>query len=212
MRLSTALILLHRTYRSFRPAARAHILIRFLTCPFLRMLPFIPRDAQSLLEVGAGYGLFSRLAAAHGVPFVAGVEPDLRKIARVDRVRSVIGFDEAIRGTFDVVALADVLYAIPVAEWDSLLARLFERLAPGGTLLIKEQDPSARLKNGWNRIQERISERFLHITMASAFNYETRAEFSARLARHGFEDVSSHRIDSWFPHPHLLYVARKPSR
>jgi hypothetical protein len=211
VRLSTALILLHRTYRSFRPSARAHILIRFLTCPFLRILPFIPRHARSLLEVGAGHGVLSRLGAAQGVSFVVAVEPDVRKIAHVDGVRSVIGFDEAIRGTFDVVALADVLYAIPIDDWDALLSRLFERLEPGGTLLIKEQDPSARLKNGWNRIQERISERVLRITMASAFNYETDSEFAARLARHGFDDISAHRIDAWYPHPHLLYVARKPS-
>src|SRR5262249_43556590 len=59
-----------------------------------------------------------------------------------------------IRGTFDAVAIIDVLYKIPEAEWDALLARVASHLAPGGLLLIKEQDPTARVKNSWNRAQE----------------------------------------------------------
>lgn len=210
MRLATALILLHRTYRSCRPGLRLHVLIRFLTCPFLRMLPAIPRGTRSMLEVGAGHGLFSRLAAAEGVPRVVAVEPDLRKLLRLPGVRSVIGFDESIRGRFDVVVLADVLYAIPRSEWDPLLGRLFDRLEPGGTLLIKEQDPAARLKNGWNRLQEQISGRFLRITLARAFEYESREDFASRLTRHGFTEVTARRIDAGYPHPHLLYAARRP--
>ena len=210
MRLATALILLHRTYRSFRPKARLHILVRFLSCPFLRMLPSIPPGTRTLLEVGAGHGLFARLAAAHGVPKVTAVEPDLRKIRRLPGVHPVAGFDESIRGHYDAVVLVDVLYAIPREEWDAILARLVARLEPGGTLLIKEQDPAARLKNGWNRIQEWLSGRFLRITYARAFEYEPREAFVRRLERHGLIDVTSRRIDAGYPHPHLLYAARRP--
>lgn len=185
-----------------------HTLIRLLTCPFTRVLRAIPPETRSLLEIGAGHGVFSRLAAARGVPRVVAVEPDARKMGRVEGVTFVVGYDAAIRGTFDAVALIDVLYAIPAAAWDDLLARAYERLTPGGTLLIKEQDP-ASLKNRWNRAQEWISMKLLRITLASAFDYESREAFAARLARHAFRDVTSRRVDFGYPHPHVLYVARK---
>src|SRR5882724_5262073 len=128
-----ALIVLHRAYRHRGPRTRVHVLVRFLTCPFLRVLRAVPRDAR-VLDIGAGHGLFARLVAARGAKRVVAVEPDARKVQPVDVV--------------------DVLYKIPVAEWDALLARCAARLEPGGLLVIKEHDPTARLKNGWNRLQE----------------------------------------------------------
>lgn len=201
------LFLLHRTYRSRPPGTRLHILIRYLTAPFLRLLRAVPPETRSLLEIGAGHGLFSRLVAARGVPRVVAVEPDLRKIGEVDGVTYVAAFDTAIRGRFDAIAIVDVLYAIPVSAWDEILTRAFERLNPGGVLLIKEMDP-ASAKNRWNALQEQISMRVLRITMAETFSYESREVFTARLERLGFT-VTSRRIDRGYPHPHLLFAATR---
>jgi 2-polyprenyl-3-methyl-5-hydroxy-6-metoxy-1,4-benzoquinol methylase len=202
-----SLALLHRTYRRRPPGTRLHILIRYLTCPFGRLLRFVPKEARSMLEIGAGHGLFSRLVSARGVRAVA-VEPDLRKIGNVEDVTSVVAFDQAVRGRFDVIAIVDVLYAIPVAAWDGILQRALERLNPGGVLLVKEMDPAAKLKNRWNSFQEVLSMRILGITMAETFNYESREAFTARLERIGFAEVSSSRIDFGYPHPHIVYAAK----
>ena len=148
-----ALIVLHRQYRHRGPKVRAHVLIRFLTCPFLRLLRAIPRDAR-VLDIGAGHGLFARLVAARGARRVVAVEPDVRKVQPVDGVTFVAGFDDVVRGRFDAITIIDVLYKIPIAEWDALFARCVARLEPGGVLVIKEHDPTARLKNRWNRVQE----------------------------------------------------------
>jgi 2-polyprenyl-3-methyl-5-hydroxy-6-metoxy-1,4-benzoquinol methylase len=204
------LFLLHRTYRTRPPGTRAHILGRYLTCPFLRLLRFVPTEARSMLEIGAGHGLFSRLVAARGVRAVA-VEPDIRKIGKVEGVRYVAAFDQAVRGRFDVVAIVDVLYAIPLAAWDDILRRALERLTPGGVLLVKEMDPAATLKNRWNAVQEFLTMRVLGITMGETFNYESREAFAARLKRIGFAEVSSSRIDFGYPHPHIVYAAKTSS-
>jgi hypothetical protein len=203
-----ALIVLHRTYRTFPAGARVHLLIRFVTCPFLRVLGAIPRDAESLLEIGAGHGLFSVLAADRGVSRVVAVEPDLRKLRPVRSIQLVSGFDTVVAGTFDTVALIDVIYAIPIAEWDALLTRAKERLAPGGVLIVKAMDPEAPIKSRWDRTQEWLSERLLNITMAETFNHEPPAAFVARLEKLGFRDVTAKPIDFAYPHPHVLYVAR----
>ena len=204
------LLLLLRTYRHRPPGARLHILIRYLTCPFGRLLRLVPNQTRSMLEIGAGHGVFSRLVAARGVRAVA-VEPDLRKLGKVEGVHSIAAFDDAVGGTFDVVAIVDVLYAIPVAAWDGILRRALARLRPGGMLLVKEMDPAAKLKNRWNSFQEWLSMRILGITMAETFNYESREAFTARLERLGFAEVSSSRIDFGYPHPHIAYAAKTSS-
>ena len=201
-----ALILLHRTFRGRDLRTRLHALVRFLTCPFLRIVKYVPPGA-SVLDVGAGHGVFSALALDRGAHFVVAVEPDARKV-RPATWHFVVGFDDCIRGTFDVVAVVDVLYKIPITEWDALFARLVTRLAPGGTLIIKEQDPTERLKNSWNRLQERLATA-LHLTLGEAFAYEAPDAFVARMQRHGFASVEVLKIGRGYPHPHIAYIIRR---
>src|SRR5947209_8963153 len=129
------LIVLHRAFRSRDLRTRAHALVRFLTCPFLRVVRYVPAGAR-VLDIGAGHGVFSVLAADGGARVVA-VEPDVRKVlaqpphppsapspplsrgrraldSTVSRdlsteaspsVRFVAGYDDVVRGAFDVVAI-----------------------------------------------------------------------------------------------------------
>ena len=205
-----ALLLLHRTFSQYPLSVRMHVLGRFLTCPFLRLLDLV-QPGMRLLDIGSGHGTFARLAAAVGAGPVIGVEPDLRKILdsyREKAVHFVAGFDEAIGGRFDLITMFDVLYRVPVAEWDPLFARIHARLAPGGMLLIKELDPENRAKFAWNRAQEWVSDRFLKLTIGSAFSYESRHEMEARLLRAGFDAVDVREIDAGYPHSHVAYIAR----
>jgi hypothetical protein len=197
-----ALILLHRTYRTRDARTRLHALVRFLTCPLLRVIQYVPRGA-TVLEVGAGHGVFSVLARDRGASRVVAVEPDARKVRSIDGIDFVIGYDECIRGAFDVVAIIDVLYKIPIDQWDALLAHI-----NASVLIIKEQDPTARVKNSWNRAQEWLATK-LHLTLGEAFAYEAPRDFVARLRRHGFANVETKRIDFGYPHPHVLYVATR---
>lgn len=186
--------------------ARLHALIRFLTCPFLRVVAHVPRGAR-VLEIGAGHGVFLALAKDAGAARATGVEPDLRKVFVAPRsLELVAGFDDAIRGRFDAIAMIDVLYAIPKTEWEALFARVAART---DLFLLKEMDPRQRLKNGWNRLQETISIKVARITLAEAIVFEEPEAMRARLRRAGFADVEIVKVDRGYPHPHLLYVAKK---
>jgi 2-polyprenyl-3-methyl-5-hydroxy-6-metoxy-1,4-benzoquinol methylase len=200
-----ALIVLHRVYARRGARARLHALVRFLTCPFLRVVRHVPAGA-AVLEIGAGHGVFSTLARAGGARRVVAVEPDLRKVRAIDGVDVVAGYDASIRGTFDVVAVIDVLYKVPLGEWDAMLARIAARLRPGGLLIVKEQNPTARLKNAWNRIQERLASA-LGLTLGESFSYEAPRDFAERLRRHGLAPEPPRRIDFGYPHAHVLYLA-----
>jgi SAM-dependent methyltransferase len=209
-----ALALLRRTYRGAPAATRAHVLGRFLSCPFLRVLAHLP-PAASLLDLGAGHGIFAHLALAAGARSALAVEPDGRKVfyARGARVAGrpalqvVNGYHAAVRGRFEAVTIFDVLYRLPREEWDPLLAWARDRLAPGGIFLLKEIDPEHRAKALWNRAQERGAD-LLGLTLGEAFSYETREEIRARFARAGFAGFAAVEIGAGYPHAHVLYIGR----
>jgi SAM-dependent methyltransferase len=212
---SAALSLVRRTYAGSPASVRAHAVGRFLSCPFLPVLAAVPPGSR-LLDLGAGHGTFARLAVEWAAAEAVAVEPDLRKVLltyRHPRVRFVAGYADTLAdgtaGTFGAVSILDVLYRIPLPGWDPLLRHAFNRLEPGGLLLLKEIDPGHRVKALWNRAQERVAT-LLGMTLGDAFTYETREEMAERLARLGFEVFTARDIGSGYPHAHVLYTARRP--
>lgn len=209
--ISRSLALLHRTFGHYPAAQRAHILGRFLTAPFLRTLDLVPEGAR-VLDIGAGHGLLARLLVEERAGEVVAVEPDLRKVLggfRHPRVRFVAGFADCIRGRFDAVTLYDVLYRLDPPGRDALLIHAHGLLTPGGILVLKELDPAARLKARWNRFQERLSDR-LQMSLGQSRENATREETAGMLARAGFVDFRWKRVDTGYPHAHIVYTARKP--
>ena len=207
--------LIRRTYKAAPSATRFHVLGRFLTCPFLRVLDRLPPGPPGarVLDIGAGHGIFAHLALAGGARSVVAVEPDRRKIFFMDPrpgLHVVGGYDSAVAGVFDAVTLFDVLYRFPTEEWDGFFRSVRARLAPGGVFLIKELDPENRVKQLWNRTQERISDRF-GLTLGEAWSYETRGQIRARLLAAGFAGFEAVEIDAGYPHAHILYVASASS-
>lgn len=203
-----ALALVRRTYRA-PSATRLHVVGRFLSCPFLRVLDHLPPGGR-LLDLGAGHGIFAHLALAAGAREAVAVEPDGRKVFLVPphpRLRVVNGYHAAVRGRFDAIAIFDVLYRLPKPEWDPLLRWVRERIAPGGVFLLKEIDPGHRAKALWNRAQERGAD-LLGLTLGGAFSYETRDEIRDRLLRAGFAGFETVEIGSGYPHAHILYIGR----
>jgi hypothetical protein len=129
---------------------------------------------------------------------------------RHPRIQLVAGYAESVAGTFDVVTVFDVLYRIPLTAWDGILQGAFERLTPGGVLLLKEIDPEHRLKAAWNRTQERLAD-LLGMTLGEAFSYETRDGMRRRLERLGFAGFEAVELGAGYPHAHILYRARRPA-
>lgn len=211
-RFRDALALVRRTYAGAPLPVRLHAVGRFLTCPFVRVLEHLPPGGR-LLDLGAGHGTFARLAVEWGAGSVVALEPDRRKVVppvvRHPRIHFVAGYADAIGGKFDAVSIFDVICRVPIPAWDGILQAAFDRLAPGGVLLLKEIDPAHRLKGTWNRIQEHIAD-LLGMTLGDAFSYETREQIRDRLTALGFTGFEAVELGAGYPHAHILYKARKP--
>ncbi|MGH9279418.1 MAG: class I SAM-dependent methyltransferase, partial [Acidimicrobiales bacterium] len=65
-------------YGGAPPAVRAHLAVRWASCPFRRVAARVP-DRGRVLEVGCGYGLFSNhLALSSPDREVLGIDIDVR--------------------------------------------------------------------------------------------------------------------------------------
>ncbi|HET9765525.1 MAG TPA: class I SAM-dependent methyltransferase [Thermoanaerobaculia bacterium] len=211
MKRRAALATLRGAYAGAPPAVRLHVLGRYLSCPMGPVLARLPGRGR-LLDLGAGHGAFAVLAVASGgVDSAVALEPDFRKLlasasVREPRVKLVAGFAEAMRGSFAAVSVLDVLYRLPIERWDAFLTAARNALEPGGLLLLKEIDPTNRLKGTWNRLQESGAD-LLGLTLGDAFSYEAPTAMAARLGRLGFAKVETLDLGPWYPHAHVLYLA-----
>jgi SAM-dependent methyltransferase len=99
-----------------------------------------PLAGKSFLDIGCNEGFFCGYAAFDGASRVVGIDQDARFIARA-RERfphcSFLqqGWDELPDEHFDVILLASALHYAD--DQPALVARLMQRLAPGGVLVLE---------------------------------------------------------------------------
>jgi 2-polyprenyl-3-methyl-5-hydroxy-6-metoxy-1,4-benzoquinol methylase len=209
-----------RAYRDAPRGDRAHVLVRWLTCPFRPIVDVLPR-AGRVLEVGCGHGLFSGYLAQRSPGLeVHGVDIDADKIAVAaaseplagGRLHFAVGDSGSVpAGPWDAVVLVDVLYLLDETAQRELLESCAAVLAPGGVLVIKDMATRPRWKARWNAMQEGLSVRVLKITEGSPeFTFTDPDERARWLVATGLQDVRARRLDRGRVHPHHLLVGRAP--
>jgi SAM-dependent methyltransferase len=104
-------------------------------------------DSGRLVEIGAGFGVFSRAARNAGFA-VTAIEMDQRS---VDYLATVVGVD-AINSAYPEQALASLPPSRAIVMWHSIehlprpwdvLERAAENLLPGGVLVVATPNPQA---------------------------------------------------------------------
>lgn len=208
-------------YRDAPPAVRAHVRLRWATCPFRAVDAQLPTGGR-ILEVGCGHGLFSLLAAVSSpTRTVVGVDVDERKVpharAAAARARAqgadcdiaVSSPGELPAGPWDAIVVVDVLYVLDPGAQRRLVAACARLLAPGGTLAVKEMDLAPRWKFRWNVVQETLAVRVLGITVGSEMTFPPPSEVGDWMADAGLE-VAHLPLQKGYPHPHHLVLGRSP--
>lgn len=203
-------------YRTAPPAVRAHVAVRWWSAPFRAVAAALPSTGR-IVEIGCGHGLFSAYAAL-GAPgrVLTGVDIDQDKIRHAQaagRLTDRLTFAHAPSGAvpegpWDAAVFVDVLYLLPAAAQRSLLEETVGRLAPGGTLVVKEMGTEPTWKVRWNTFQETLSVKVLRITEGSSFDFVPPATTAGWLEDLGLV-VEHRRLDRHRVHAHHLIVARR---
>ncbi len=173
---------------------------------------------QPLVDVGCGVGLLAfYLRERNFLPPISGLDSDGRKIERARAVAQGVYADleflqrdvsEPITRTGNIV-LFDLLHYLPPADQAQLLTRLAERVAPGGTLVIRDcpRDQNARF---W---LTNLAERFAQGTtwnMKAVLHFPTREALFAPFAEEQFTRTVT---PLWGRTPfnnHLFIFRRRP--
>ena len=205
-------------YRAAPMAVRAHVRVRWATCPFGAVADEVP-EAGRVLEVGCGHGLLAlHLALSSPQREVHGIDVDADRL----HAAHVAAADAALPcrfglsaeghlpdGPWDAIAIVDVLYLLGAADQLALLRSCAARLAPGGVLVVKEMAPVPRWKARWNLVQETAAVRILGITEGSTLTFLEPAELATAMVCAGLT-VRERSLHRGYPHPHHLLVGRSP--
>lgn len=183
-------------------------------CPYPALLAHVPRGAR-VLEAGCGAGRFLLEAAVRGDGVTGcGFDADAGAIAMAQRVaqrgrlsgvrfetRAVAdGFPD---GTWEVVAMIDLLHHLPVAEREGAVRAAASRVAPAGCLIYKDMCRYPRWRALLNWLHDLVAAR-QWIRHADVSDVERWAAESGLRLQH------SARINRWW-YGHDLRVFTRPA-
>ncbi|MFQ6101595.1 MAG: class I SAM-dependent methyltransferase [Anaerolineae bacterium] len=211
---------LRRVWASYTDALwreRLHVVGRLALCPFGRLASFVPQRGL-IVDLGCGHGVFANMLASPGRRIV-GVEPSAGKLAVARIARSAMGDVQFVQGDAvhnpvvgpcRVVLIVDVLYLLTYEQQEQVLRTCFERLEPGGVLLLKTMDDRPRWKAVLNRLEEWLAVWVLHITLSRerGFAFRSLVEWAALCQAIGFE-TQVLRLHRGYYHPHGAVIGIK---
>lgn len=170
-----------RLYASASWGTRAKQAMRPYICPFTRLLEFIPPGSR-VLDIGCGAGLLLALAADSrdlgpsvgfdsSGPAIAVAELAATRLAAAGKTAPTFVHldvrDPWPAGTFDVVAMIDVLHHVPVVAQESAIRQAVAAVPPGGTFVYKDIAPRPRWRAVMNRLHDLVMVReWVHYVFA----------------------------------------------
>jgi len=205
---------------------RLHQVGRSFLSPLIAVLNHVPRTSQPdrapvLVDLGCGHGIFLALAK-HERPDLdlIGIDLSESKIASARKAFEAAGLDAsqlAVKdiadfdpGSADAITILDVLYLVPIDQWDGILDKCHAALKPGGALLVKEMNRDKKFKFQVLCLEETLAVKVLHLTTGNNFTFPSPGEIRARIEKAGFT-VEQIPLDRGYHVPHMLWIASKPA-
>ncbi len=149
-------------YRHLPAYPRVFARMKMMTDPMFKELDRYVRNPRRIMDIGCGYGVPATwLLEIYPRAEVYGIEPDEERVLIASRVIGNRGRIEVGRapelpevdGVVDHVLMLDMLHLISDQEVQIVFQRIYEKLSPAGTLVIRATIPSGK-RTPWKRWAE----------------------------------------------------------
>jgi SAM-dependent methyltransferase len=197
-----------KRYRHMEPYPRLFARFKILRDPMFPRLASFLESPRHVIDIGCGYGvpavwLLSLFPQAR----VYGLDPDRRRVtiaARAfgDRGSAAVGkapdLPAASPDQVDTALMLDMIHLISDDELRLTLRRLYDKIVPGGKLILRTTVPSRKAVHWLRRIEEwRL--KALRLTP----HFRSSEEVTALLSESGFmveltEPTAADREETWF--------------
>jgi SAM-dependent methyltransferase len=199
------------------PVERAYSLVRFsILRPMLLSVMDLRLPAEGrILDVGCGFGLFAAyFGQTHPGRRIVGIDPNARRIGIARRVAEQLGLrnhrfivgdvrSAPVEGPFDAAYVLDVMHHLPRTDQRSVLQRLGDLLAPGGSLIVKDITTESRFGRAFTEVLDRLM-----VGWNEPLAYRHHHEWAELLTELGFR-VRVLRVPDVLPYPHIVIAATK---
>jgi len=210
-----------RRYQKAALKTKVFLALRWWLTPYQRMADELPLEGK-ILDVGCGHGLLSILLAAespkrnvialdHDTPRIElalSASQDLPNLhSRSGSVTDPLSPAEHL--FYDGISIIDTMHYFDQPTQESILRLQWERLKPGGILVMREVEPGNGFISRWNRFYENFATRsgFTKSREAS-LHFRPPKDWQKLLCQIGFQVRSfpcSSRVFS-----DILFVGVKP--
>lgn len=195
--------------------ARLHRRLRWHLGGYRYLAALLP-ERGDIVDLGAGWGLLAHALVRDGAPRrVLAVDHDGRRVRALAASAKDLPIDaleadlrEVPVPPADGIALVDVLHYLDEEEQGELLVRCLRALRPGGTILLRDPDPSAFVRMAWTRLHEAIFTR-LGITKGRVRAWRTGGAWVELLEAYGLR-ARALGLSSLSPYADRIVVGVRP--
>ena len=198
-------------------AERIYGQLRLSIIPFEQFSQYLPKSG-SILDMGCGFGYVANYLSlengAAGDRYVVGIDPSDSRIRAARRTIGgrrnleflAVDSRELPRTNFAGAVIADVLHHTPHDQHEPILADVYAKLRPGGTLVMRE---TAKKWGFRYLVFNYLLELLLYYGHEKA-NFRRTSEWKTLLEKVGFRVADVIPNPPLFPYMTSLFVCVKP--
>jgi 2-polyprenyl-3-methyl-5-hydroxy-6-metoxy-1,4-benzoquinol methylase len=208
---------MRRIVRVLPPIEAAYATIRFsiMRSKLLSVMDLLLPAEGRILDVGCGFGLFAGyFAQTQPQRHITGIDTNAKRIETARKVMQSLGQDghtfiagdardPQVQGPFDGIYVLDVMHHVPREDQESVLRSLYDLLAPGGVLVLKDITTEPYIGLKFTEYLDRVM-----VGWNEPLAYRHHTEWGALLTSLGMQ-IRAVRVPDVLPYPHVVIAAWK---